>query len=145
MPLYGNELDLGTTPFEAGLGRFVHLDRSTDPPETRAFVGRDALEAQAAGPLPRQLVGLVVHSRGIARHGYVVHRPDGHEPIGRVTSGSQSPTLGEVIAMAYVPPSDALPGTMLQVVVRETGVDAEVVPLPFYRRRVSAPDDRPGA
>jgi aminomethyltransferase len=145
MPLYGNELDLGTSPFEAGLGRFVHLDRSTDPPETRAFVGRAALEAQVAGPLPRQLVGLVVHSRSIARHGNVVHRPDGHEPIGRITSGSQSPTLGEVIAMAYVPPSDALPGTMLRVVVRETGVDAEVVALPFYRRRVSAPNDRPGA
>jgi len=134
MPLYGNELDRRTTPFEAGLARFVHLDRSADPPRCRDFVGRAALEARAAGPLPRQLVGLVLRDRGIARHGYAVRRPGQPEPIGVVTSGSQSPTLGEAIAMAYVPPSDASTGTMLEVVIRDAAVAAEIVPLPFYRR-----------
>jgi aminomethyltransferase len=75
-----------------------------------------------------------MRGRGIARHGYPVMRPGSPEPVGAVTSGSQSPTLGEAIAMAYLPPSDATTGTMLQVAVREAAVPAEVVPLPFYRR-----------
>ena len=128
MPLHGNELDRETTPFEAGLGRFVKLDRD------EAFVGRAALEAQAAGPLERQLVGLVLRGGGIARHGYTVHRPGETSAIGSVTSGSHAPTLAIAIAMAYVPPADARPGTMLAVAVRGNPVPAEVVSLPFYRR-----------
>jgi len=123
MPLYGQELDRGTTPFEAGLGWAVQLDH--------AFVGRDAL---ATAEPRKQLVGLVLRDRGIARHGYPVTLPHEAEPIGEVTSGSQSPTLGQAIAMAYVPPIHATAGTMLAVVVREAAVPAEVVPLPFYRR-----------
>jgi aminomethyltransferase len=134
MPLYGNELDRATSPFEAGLARFVHLDRSADPAGGRDFVGRAALAAQAAGPLERRLVGLVLRDRGIARHGYVVGRPGRVGPVGTITSGSQSPTLGQAIAMAYVPPSDASAGTMLEVAIRDAVVAAEVVPLPFYRR-----------
>ena len=134
MPLYGNELDRRTTPLEAGLARFVHLERGADPPGFHDFVGRAALEAQLAGPLPRKLVGLVLRDRGIARHGYAVRHPGQPEPIGVVTSGSQSPTLGEAIAMAYVPPSAASAGTMLAVVIRDAAVAAEVAPLPFYRR-----------
>ncbi len=126
MPLYGNELDRDTTPLEAGLGWAVALDHD--------FVGRDALATISLGPLRRQLVGLVVRGRGIARHGYPVTRADDPAAIGVVTSGSQSPTLGEAIAMAYVPPIDASAGTMLDIVVRGTPVPAEVVPLPFYRR-----------
>lgn len=128
MPLYGNELDLDTTPYDAGLGWVVKLDRDGD------FVGREALQARAARPGSRRLVGLVLRERGIARHGYAVGRPGDAEPVGIVTSGSQSPTLGEAIAMAYVPPNDATPGTMLTVTIRDRAVRAEVVPLPFYRR-----------
>ena len=72
--------------------------------------------------------------RGIARHGYPVARADEAEPIGAVTSGSQSPTLGEAIAMARVRPIDAAAGTMLEVIIRGAAVPAEVVSLPFYRR-----------
>jgi aminomethyltransferase len=97
-------------------------------------VGRDALATAAGRPLRRQLVGLVLRGRGIARHGYPVRRPGEPSPIGQVTSGSQSPTRGDAIAMGYVPPSEATPGTMLEVVIREAAVPAEVVPLPFYRR-----------
>ena len=126
MPLYGNELDRTTTPFDAGLGRVVKLDKPGD------FVGRVALERVAADGPKRRLVGLVVEGRGIARHGYPVHA--GERRTGSVTSGTQSPTLGVPIAMAYVAPADAEPGTMLDVEVRDARVPARVVPLPFYRR-----------
>jgi aminomethyltransferase len=127
MPLYGNELDRGTNPFEAGLGRVVRLEKEGD------FVGRVALEKAAAEPPRRRLVGLVVRGRGIARHGYPVL--SGEAVTGTVTSGTASPTLGVPIAMAYVAPRDAEPGTMLDVAVREQPVAAEVVALPFYRRK----------
>ena len=126
MPLYGNELDTTTTPYDAGLGRVVKLDKGVD------FVGRAALERAAADGPKRRLVGLTVEGRGIARHGYPVH--SGDRRTGVVTSGTQSPTLGVPIAMAYVAPSDAEPGTMVDIEVRDTRVPARVVPLPFYRR-----------
>jgi aminomethyltransferase len=127
MPLYGNELDPSTNPFEAGQGRIVKLDKPDD------FVGRAALERVAADGPARRLVGLVMQGRGIARHGYPVHRGDA--TTGVVTSGTQSPTLGKAIAMAYVAPADAEPGTIVDVEIRDQRVAAEVVPLPFYRRR----------
>ncbi|HEX7611996.1 MAG TPA: glycine cleavage system aminomethyltransferase GcvT, partial [Candidatus Limnocylindrales bacterium] len=126
MPLYGNELGPDTTPFEAGLGRVVKLAKDGD------FVGRAALEeASAEGPR-KLLVGLAVRGRGIARHGYDVFVGD--RRIGVVTSGTQSPTLGYPIAMAYVTPSEAEPGTIVDVSIRDQRVPAEVVPMPFYRR-----------
>jgi aminomethyltransferase len=126
MPLYGNELDPTTNPFEAGLGRVVKLDKPGD------FVGRAALERVAAEGPKRQLVGMIVEGRGIARHGYPV--AVGERRTGVVTSGTQSPTLGVPIAMAYVAPTDAEPGTMVDVEIRHGRVPARVVPLPFYRR-----------
>ena len=126
MPLYGNELDLTTTPYDAGLGRVVKLDKPQD------FVGRAALEKVAADGPRRRLVGLIVEGRGIARHGYPVHAGD--RRTGVVTSGTQSPTLGVPIAMAYVAPTDGEPDTRLDVEIRDTRVPARVVPLPFYRR-----------
>jgi aminomethyltransferase len=130
MPLYGNELDRATNPYEAGLGRVVKLEKPGD------FVGRDALARVAeAGPAKR-LVGLSITGRGIARHGYPVLARE--RRTGVVTSGTHSPTLGRPIAMAYVAPGDADPGTILAVEVREQPVAAEVVPLPFYKRRSPA-------
>jgi aminomethyltransferase len=126
MPLYGNELDRETTPFEAGLGRVVKLSKAGD------FTGRAALEKAAAEGPRRSLVGLSLTGRGIARHGYPVLDADG--PTGVVTSGTMSPTLGTAIAMAYVAPRHAEPGTMLDVEIRGARVPARVVPLPFYKR-----------
>jgi aminomethyltransferase len=126
MPLYGNELDRATNPFEANLGRVVKLDKPGD------FIGRAALERVAAGGPARLLVGLVMEGRGIARHGYPVHAEE--RRTGVVTSGTQSPTLGSPIAMAYVASGDAEPGTILEVEIRDQRVPARVVPLPFYKR-----------
>jgi len=126
MPLYGNELDRSTNPYEAGLGRVVKLQKPGD------FVARAALERDAREPLAKRLVGLRVKGRGIARHGHRVFAGD--RLTGVVTSGTQSPSLGQPIAMAYVAPGDGEPGTMLDVEIRDQRVAAEVVPLPFYKR-----------
>jgi aminomethyltransferase len=126
MPLYGNELDRSTNPYEAGLGRVVKLEKGGD------FVGRQALERVARDGIAKRLVGLVVTGRGIARHGHPVFA--GERPTGIVTSGTHAPTLGKPIAMAYVAPGDGEPGTILEVEIREQRVSAEVVPLPFYKR-----------
>ena len=91
MPLYGNELDTSTNPFEAGLGRVVKLTKPGD------FVGRAAFERAASAAPTRTLVGLVVEGRGIARHGYPVYA--GERRTGAVTSGTHSPTIGSPIAM----------------------------------------------
>ena len=127
MPLYGNELDLETNPFEAGLGRVVKFSKPDD------FVGRASLERIARDGAPRTLVGLVVEGRGIARHGYPVFIGD--RRTGSVTSGTQSPTRGVPIAMAFVAPGDAEPGTVVDVEIRDTRIPARVVALPFYRRQ----------
>ena len=126
MPLYGNELDRTTTPYDAGLGRVVKLGKAQE------FVGRTALETVSRDGPAKRLVGLILRGRGIARHGYPVHA-DGRR-TGVVTSGTMSPTLGVPIAMAYVAPGDAEPGTMLEVEIRDARIPAEVVPLPFYQR-----------
>ena len=100
MPLYGNELGPDVTPYEAGLGRVVRLDKPGD------FVGRKALAARAAEGPRRTLIGLLARSRRVPRHGYPVLSGTGlsaagHQ-VGVVTSGAPSPTLGTPIAMAYV-------------------------------------------
>jgi aminomethyltransferase len=126
MPLYGNELDRSTNPYEAGLGRVVKLAKPGE------FVGRAALERVAREGPAKRLVGLSITGRGIARHGHPVFA--GERRTGVVTSGTHSPTLGRAIAMAYVAPSDGEPGTMLDVEIRDQRVPADVVSLPFYKR-----------
>jgi aminomethyltransferase len=128
MPLYGNELDRDTTPDEAGLGRVVRADKPG------GFVGADALAAASAAGPRKRLVGLELRAPGIARHGYSCFSSADADPDGVVTSGTHSPTLGCAIAMAYLPPGRAVPGTMVQIGIRAARVPAEVVPLPFYRR-----------
>jgi aminomethyltransferase len=126
MPLYGHELDRTTNPFEAGLGRVVKLDKGIE------FVGRAALERAARETPAKQLTGLTITGRGIARQSYPVLRDA--RRTGMVTSGTHSPTLGHPIAMAFVAPGDSEPGTILAVEIRDQRVDAVVTPLPFYRR-----------
>jgi aminomethyltransferase len=125
MPLYGNELDRSVNPYEANLGRVVKMEKGE-------FVGRSALAAvQQTGP-QRRLVGLVMRDEAIARHGYPVLV--GGTEAGAVTSGTLSPTLGERIAMAYLPAAEAVVGGEVEVLVRDRPHPAEQVKLPFYRR-----------
>ena len=137
MPLYGNELGPDVTPFDAGLGRVVKLDKPGD------FVGRAALARLRRQPPRRVLAGLTVRGRRIPRHGYPVLW-DG-QPRGAVTSGAPSPTLGVPIAMAYLDPevcglaeaqagADAGDGR-LSIDIRGRGEPADLVTLPFYSRR----------
>jgi aminomethyltransferase len=126
MPLYGNELNRDTNPFEVNLGRVVKLDKGD-------FVGRAALQAvQQAGPR-RKLIGLQMIENAIPRSGYEVRA--GGVPVGHVTSGTLSPTLGTKIAMALVDSTSAGIGNEFEVVVRERPYRAEQVKLPFYRRQ----------
>jgi aminomethyltransferase len=134
MPLYGNELGADLTPFDAGLGRVVKLEKPG------GFVGRDALARRALQAPVRRLVGLKLQSRRVPRHGYAVLWAG--QPAGVVTSGAPSPTLGVPIAMAYVRPEVAeaasdpsRAGTAeLAVDVRGRAEPATLVELPFYRR-----------
>ena len=123
MCLYGNELDPETTPLEAGIGFAVHLDKE------QRFVGREALEKEKNEGLRKKLVGFEVEGRGIARHDYPV-KADG-ETVGRVTSGTRSPTLGKAIGLALVSPGVE---DRFEVEVRGKAVAARAVPLPFYKR-----------
>ncbi len=133
MPLYGNELDRTTTPYDAGLGRVVRLDKTDDDGGVLEFVGRAALAVRAGAEPERVLVGLLGLGRRAARHGMSVVDADG-AVVGTVTSGAPSPTLGRPVAMAYVSPSSSAVGTELAVDVRGRAEPVRVVPLPFYRR-----------
>ena len=125
MALYGHEIDDRTTPWEARLGWTVKLAKGD-------FIGRSALVAQKEAGVERRLVGFEVAGRGIAREGHgVLH--DGRE-VGRVTSGTWSPTFEKALGMAYVPVELAEPGTAIELEVRGRRLPAEVVALPFYKR-----------
>jgi len=126
LSLYGNEIDESTNPLEAGLGWTVKLDKAE-------FIGKAALEAiRRAGP-KRLIVGLEMLGHGVARHGYAVS-DETKRPVGIVTSGGPSPTLGKNIALAYVPLELAGVGTRVHIDCRGKLVEATVVPTPFYKR-----------
>jgi aminomethyltransferase len=127
MSLYGHEISEEIDVFEAGLERWLKLDRSD-------FIGRDALLAVRAGGGPRRrLAGLQMVERGIARDGYSVLSLSGEE-IGKVTSGSPAPFLKTNIALALVPRAVAESGSDVLVDVRGNRVRARQVPIPFYKR-----------
>jgi aminomethyltransferase len=124
--LYGNDIDDTTTPLEAGLGWVVKLDKAD-------FIGRDALVAQKAAGLTRRLVGFEMVGRAPARHDYPVVDAAG-ATVGRVTSGSFSPTLKKNIGLAYVPVGQDKLGSALNVQIRDRAEPAVVVKTPFVVR-----------
>jgi len=128
LPLYGHEISQDINVWEAGLGRFCKMEKGE-------FVGRSAL-AGLKSTVARRLVGLEMIDRGIARDGYPCQNMEG-QVIGKVTSGSPSPTLGKNIALAYLPLDLAELGTVVYVEIRGQKLKAQVVPTPFYRRRKS--------
>jgi aminomethyltransferase len=125
-PLYGHELDEETTPLEAGLGHFVALDKGD-------FNGRRVLAAQQAGGVKKKLVAFKMTDRSAP--------PRPEYPIwvngangGRVTSGTQSPSLNIGIGMGYVAPEHAKAGTEIEIAIRGRRHPAVVVPKPIYKR-----------
>jgi aminomethyltransferase len=124
MPLYGHELTEQSDPISAGLGWAVDL--------TKDFIGAPALRQVAEASPKRKLVGLELDGKRIARQGTPVVK-DGR-PIGEVTSGTLSPTLGKSIALAYVDAAHAPEGTLLDVDLKGTLNPAKVVKTPFYKR-----------
>jgi aminomethyltransferase len=121
LPLYGQELDAETTPLEAGLARFVELDRD--------FLGAAAMRRRRDAGFTRALVGFEIRERGIARAGYPVLAAG--ERVGRVTSGGPSPTLSHAIGLAYVPLALSAIGSALEIEVRGRAIAARVVETPF--------------
>ncbi len=125
MPLYGHELNETIDPFTAGLAFGVRLDAGD-------FIGRAALIAAKANPDRLRRVGLELAGKRIAREGALVF--NGEQQVGRVTSGTFSPTLEKSIAMAYVPAAQAAVDTALTIDIRGQREPAQVVKLPFYKR-----------
>jgi aminomethyltransferase len=126
MALYGHEIDGSISPYEAGLGWIVKLDKAAD------FVGKAALLKQKEAGLSRKLVGFEMTGRGIGRDGYEVY-VDG-VLSGRVTSGGPAPTLSKNIGLCLLPVEAATIGRTIHIMIRNQPVEAIVVPTPFYKR-----------
>ncbi|MGD8412956.1 MAG: glycine cleavage system aminomethyltransferase GcvT [Candidatus Latescibacterota bacterium] len=125
--LYGNELDDETTPLEAGLKWVVKFKKPG------GFVGKDALLAERDSGPRKKLVGMELEGKNIARHGYAVM--SGDEMVGRVTSGTFSPTLSKSLCMAYVDTDRLNDDSEYQIQIRKKMAGAKITPLPFYASR----------
>jgi aminomethyltransferase len=121
--LYGNDIDDTTSPLEAGLGWITKF--------TKPFTNSEALAAQKAEGLKRKLVGIEMIDKGIPRHGYTVHNATG-DNIGVVTSGTQSPSMGKAIGMAYIASGQNALDTEVYIAVRDKQLKAKIVKIPFY-------------
>lgn len=120
--LYGNDIDDGTTPLEAGLGWITKFSKE--------FIAKNILAEQKAEGISKKLVGLEMVERGIPRHDYEIKDSD-NQTIGRITSGSQSPSLNKAIAMGYVNTKYSKLGTEVYIKVRDKLLTAKVVKMPF--------------
>ena len=127
MPLYGHELSEEVDSLTAGQSWCVDLNKD--------FIGADAMRKLNDGGLSRRLVGLELDGRRIARQHAGVYRAS--RTVGKVSSGTLSPTLGTSIAMAFVNADDAAEGTTMEVEVGSKRTAAKVVGLPFYKRGAS--------
>jgi aminomethyltransferase len=123
MALYGNDIDETTTPIEAGLSWIVSFDKD--------FIGQDVIAKQKAEKPKRRLVCLELEGKVFPRRGYDIY--DGGEVVGKVTSGTFSPSLRKPIALGYVPRVKSKVGSTVQVAIRDTMYPAVVVKPPFYK------------
>jgi aminomethyltransferase len=120
--LYGNDIDDTTSPLEAGLGWITKF--------TKDFTNRAYFEKQKEAGVAKKLVGFEMQERGIARHDYVIKAFDG-SIIGKVTSGTQSPSLGKAIGIGYVETAFASIDSEIYISIRNTLLKAKVVKMPF--------------
>ena len=128
-PLYGQELDETTNPIEAGLSFFVALEKGD-------FVGRSTLAGQKEKGVKKRLVPFKMTGKSAPpRPHYLVWGTNNKESkLGEVTSGTQSPSLGIGIGMAFVPPESSAAGTPVEIEIRERRFPAEIVRKPIYRK-----------
>lgn len=122
--LYGNDIDDTTSPFEAGLGWITKF--------TKEFINSEALKAEKEAGIKNKLVGFELIDKGVPRQGYPILNAEGEE-IGRVTSGTMSPSLNKAIGMGYVPVELATEGSEIYIGVRNKSLAAKVVKTPFYK------------
>lgn len=123
--LYGNDINDTTSPLEAGLGWITKLKKGD-------FNDSDYLKQQKADGLTRRLVGFELIDRGIPRHDYLIEDAEGNV-IGKVTSGTQAPSLGKAIGLGYVNRPFTKSGTEIYIPIRNKKIKAKVVKLPFYK------------
>jgi aminomethyltransferase len=122
--LYGNDIDDTTSPLEAGLGWVTKFSKE--------FTNSEALQAQKQAGVSQKLVGFEMIDRGIPRHDYAIVDAEGNN-IGRVTSGTQSPSLQKAIGLGYVKNEFAKEGREIYISIRDNKVKAKVVKPPFYK------------
>lgn len=123
--LYGNDIDDTTSPIEAGLGWITKF--------TKEFTNRAYIENHKTNGVTKKLVGFEMIERGIPRHDYLIADASGNT-IGKVTSGTQSPSLNKAIGMGYVKTEFAKPETEIFVIIRDKPVKAKVVKIPFLSK-----------
>lgn len=123
--LYGNDIDDTTSPIEAGLGWITKF--------TKDFINRPAIEAHKTNGVSKKLVGFEMIDRGIPRHDYIITDANG-ATIGKVTSGTQSPSLNKAIGLGYVSLPFAKPDTEIFITIRDKGIKAKVVKFPFITK-----------
>ncbi len=124
--LYGNDIDDTTSPLEAGLGWITKLDKGN-------FIDRDFLAKQKEEGLTRKLIAFEMVDRGIPRHDYPILDADGNT-IGKVTSGTMSPSMKIAIGLGYVDMAHSALDSEIFVEIRDKGVKAKVVKMPFYKK-----------
>jgi aminomethyltransferase len=122
--LYGNDIDDTTSPLEAGLGWITKF--------TKPFTNSEALQAQKQEGITQKLVGFEMIDRGIPRHDYEIVDAEGNN-IGRVTSGTQSPSLQKAIGMGYVNKAFAKEGSEIFIKIRDNKIKAQVAKMPFLK------------
>jgi aminomethyltransferase len=123
--LYGNDIDDTTSPIEAGLGWITKF--------TKDFTNRPQIEQHKQQGVTKKLVGFEMIERGIPRHDYQIADLEGNI-IGKVTSGTQSPSLGKAIGLGYVATAFSKPGTELSIVIRDKAIKARVCKIPFLQK-----------
>jgi aminomethyltransferase len=124
-PLYGHEIDEDTNPLEAGLSRFVRIEKGD-------FIGKEAILNVMQTGLKKKLIGFEMLERGIPRQGYSILKDS--IVLGTVTSGTLSPSLGKPIGMGYLSRSDIEVGNEIQIEIRGTPRKAKIVSVPFYKK-----------
>jgi aminomethyltransferase len=122
--LYGNDIDDTTSPLEAGLGWITKF--------TKDFVNSDNLKAQKEAGVSRKLVAFELVDKGIPRHDYEIADAQGNI-IGKVTSGTMSPSMKKAIGLGYVTVENSAVDSEIFVVIRDKHIKAQVVKLPFYK------------